>query len=156
MCASWTERLTAKPGSLEHHPPMLSCRSTRRIRCSLGCLAMVRIDLPGIKTVRYRRAAGAGTVYYYQRASGAKLPDDPTSLEFRQALEALSEPTPRGSTAPANSLAAVIARYRASPDFKQLADNTRRDYARGPESLGPFRDHEHPAPPRPAAARRSR
>lgn len=47
---------------------------------------MVRIDFPGVNMVTKRLADGTRRVYYYHRASGVRLPDDPRSPAFAAAM----------------------------------------------------------------------
>lgn len=91
---------------------------------------MVTIALPGINVIRHRLADGTRKTYYYHRATGTKLPDDPTSVEFHQAVDDLNKTVPPTSAAPTGSLAALIAQYRASPEFKQLSKSSQKDYRR--------------------------
>ena len=72
------------------------------------------------RTVRKR---GRTYVYYYHRQTGERLPDDPSARAAR--VHAINHgPGPEGS------LSALVAAYRASPDFLRLSDNTKRDYTR--------------------------
>lgn len=66
----------------------------------------------GVKKVR----AASGKVYYYDRATGERI--DP---------ERLRSPHP-GRGRPLGTVGALIAAYRAAPEFAQLADRTRSDY----------------------------
>ncbi|CAO3426526.1 tyrosine-type recombinase/integrase [Azospirillum argentinense] len=92
---------------------------------------MVRVDFPGVNMVTKRRADGTRRVYYYHRASGVRLPDDPRSPEFAQAYAKLNAvPAARPDEPGAGTFAALITKYKASPDFLQLADETRKAYTR--------------------------
>src|SRR5438105_664237 len=74
----------------------------------------------GVKTVRVK-----GRIYNYHRKTMTPLPGQPGSTEFMAALDALN----RKQELPAGpgTLGALIQRYRASPDFADLAANTRRN-----------------------------
>lgn len=92
---------------------------------------MVRVDFPGVNMVTKRLADGTRRIYYYHRASGVRLPDDPRSPEFSAAYAKLNAaPAARPDEPGAGTFAALIAKYKASPDFLQLADETRKAYAR--------------------------
>ncbi|MDF2994641.1 MAG: putative phage integrase [Xanthobacteraceae bacterium] len=88
------------------------------------------IDLPeGVHAVRAR-----GKVYYYwqpgrgTKAAGARLrlPDDPHSPEFWQALRAHGAEASRYAKGTVGDL---VERYRISQDFLGLAESTRTTYA---------------------------
>lgn len=68
------------------------------------------VRIKGIKKVR----AKSGKVYYYDRATGERL--DPRSLRSPQ--------RGRGT----GTVGALIAAYKASPEWAQLAPRTQRDY----------------------------
>lgn len=93
------------------------------------------VNLRGIKKVTARFASGAKGVYYYHRKSGKRLPDDPASAEFaaRMAEIEAEQKTPEG-VAP-GTLEALIVSYKASVEFQQLAEKTRKDYGRYLEIL---------------------
>jgi site-specific recombinase XerD len=91
---------------------------------------MVVVVLPGVKRIPMRLADGSRRVYFYHRATGKRLPDDPASLEFATRLAELNAPAVKTSAAPTDTIAGLIAAYRTSPDFTQLAEKTRKDYRR--------------------------
>lgn len=90
---------------------------------------MVKVHHPGVNTIKKTLADGTTRKYYYHRASGTRLPDDPTAPEFAQALRDLSAPSSRDGIVP-GSFAALILAYLDSADFKALAPKTQRDYRR--------------------------
>jgi integrase len=94
----------------------------------------VRIDLPGVNTVTKRLANGSRRIYYYHRATGLRLPDDPASEEFRRRVEELNSggaaPAVPAEEAPAGSFAALIIAYRSGPEWRQLKPKTQKDYLR--------------------------
>jgi integrase len=78
------------------------------------------IRMRGVKRVRAK-----GHTYYYHRKSMTRLPGEPGSAEFMAALLTLER---KGELAAGpGTLGGVIERYRASPDFTDLAANTRRN-----------------------------
>src|ERR1051325_9319857 len=81
------------------------------------------VRLRGIKKARAK-----GRIYYYHRATGIRLPDDPRSPEFIAAVMRLTEMPPGAQAPKAGTLGALIAGYRASPEYARLADRTRHDY----------------------------
>lgn len=97
---------------------------------------MVRVDFPGVNMVSKRLADGSRRVYYYHRASGVRLPDDPRSLEFAAAYAKLNTiPAKRAEGPGAGTIAKLIQEFKASPDFRQLSDQTRSAYARHMETI---------------------
>ena len=85
----------------------------------------------------------SGGVRYYFRYRGVyqRLPGDPESAEFYARYSALLAGVRTPARRPAEgSIAAVIADYKASDKFQQLAPKTHRDYAR---HLDRFADYGH-------------
>jgi integrase len=78
------------------------------------------VRVKGIKKVRAK-----GHIYYYHRKTGDRLPGEPRSPEFMAALDALNRK--QELIARPGTLGALIQRYRGSPDFTDLAANTRRN-----------------------------
>jgi integrase len=83
------------------------------------------IRLPGVKRVKAK-----GHVYHYHRATMTRLPGVPASVEF---LAALADANAKHNAALATqplpgTLGGLIAAYRASPEFTELAARTRADY----------------------------
>jgi integrase len=81
------------------------------------------VRLRGIKKARAK-----GRVYYYHRGTGTRLPDDPRSAAFIEAVARLEAAPRTASAAKAGTLGALIAAYRTSPECRRLADRTRHDY----------------------------
>jgi integrase len=78
------------------------------------------VRMRGVKRVRAK-----GHTYYYHRKSMTRLPGEPRSAEFMAAFLTLER---KGELAAGpGTLGGVIERYRASPDFTDLAANTRRN-----------------------------
>jgi integrase len=85
----------------------------------------------------------SGGVRYYFRYRGVyqRLPGDPESAEFYARYSALLAGASILVRRPAEgSIAAVIAHYKGTEEFQQLAPKTQRDYAR---HLDRFADHGH-------------
>jgi integrase len=80
------------------------------------------VRIGGVNKVRAK-----GRIYYYHRRTGTRLPDDPRSPEFRDALARL-EVSPSATDVKAGTLGALIVAYRASPEYARLADRTKHDY----------------------------
>jgi integrase len=91
---------------------------------------MVSVVLPGINTTRKRLADGSWRLYYYHRASGVRLPDDPISIEFQKKLAELNNRPKEAATAQEGTIKGLIAAFKVDPDFTDLAAKTRKDYAR--------------------------
>lgn len=84
----------------------------------------MRVDFPNVNRVRKRLADGTVRLYHYHRPTGTRLPDDPASPAFAQALAALeSPPVPLEGT-----VHAWVTRFLANPDFLGLAPKTRAKY----------------------------
>lgn len=108
--------------------------------------------LTGLHVVKKRLASGIvrWNVYAWRggpcihRQDGARPIITPAMLS--QAMAARSEASGKGQ---GDTFAAIIAAYRASPEFERLADSTRRDYSRildrmddqfGAAPIGAFED----------------
>ncbi|MFP5514086.1 MAG: tyrosine-type recombinase/integrase [Alphaproteobacteria bacterium] len=97
---------------------------------------MVQVDFPGVNTVTKRLADGTRRVYYYHRASGVRLPDNPQAPEFAAAYAKLNAiPAKRAEGPGAGTFSRLIQEFKASPDFKQLSEQTRSAYARHMETI---------------------
>lgn len=90
---------------------------------------MVTVRHHGINTVRKRLAGGGVRVYYYHRATGIRLPEDPASPEFAEALRDLAAAESAAGPIP-GSFAALIEAFLDSPEFRSKSGQTRRDYRR--------------------------
>lgn len=85
----------------------------------------------GVRTVK-----AGGRVYYYHRATGTRLPDDPASPEFAAAYEAAIAGDRKN--AKAGTIGALIVDYKRTPKFRALGKDTRAYYDRMLEFLAPF------------------
>ena len=83
---------------------------------------MVKVELKGVARVKAK-----GRTYHYAWRGGPRLVGEPGTPEFvasyHEAHERLRAPS-------AGRFAAVVAAYRASADYMNLADNTRRNWSR--------------------------
>lgn len=76
----------------------------------------------GINVVRKTLADGTVKTYFYNRATGERFTSDPRTPESAARVE---------RSWPDGSLGALVAAYRASPDFRrELAERTRHEYGR--------------------------
>src|SRR6185437_1197469 len=93
------------------------------------------IRLPGVKRVKSK-----GHVYHYHRATMTRLPGIPGSAEFLTALaDAEAKHNAARATKPLpGTLGGLIAAYRASPEFTELAPRTRLDYQKVFDYLKPI------------------
>jgi integrase len=89
--------------------------------------ATVRVRLKGINTVRRRHTDGSTVVHYYFRATGTRLEGEPGSQEFLlsyAAAERAMRERDRGT------LADLMRRFEASPEYAKMAETTRLEYRR--------------------------
>ena len=98
---------------------------------------MVRTNWPGVMRIR----AGNQDYLYLRRRVGGKirlirLPDDPRSPEFAERYKILTEPDGEGRKAAPFSFHTLIASYRGSTAFSELAPRTRHDYRRHLDMIG--------------------
>jgi len=102
---------------------------------------MVRVDHKFVyRKQRQRRRKKDGSIwsrtYYYYRRPGApddgvRLPDDPASPEFAATLQQFNERVENQPAKPAPaSLAGLVERYKAAPEFTDLAVKSQKDYGR--------------------------
>lgn len=85
------------------------------------------INVTAIHTIKRRLASGAIKEYHYHRKTRDRLPDEPIAAVLKAAE--LSTRPPATSTTP-GTLGALIIAYKDSAEYRQLAEKTRRDYAR--------------------------
>lgn len=88
----------------------------------------------GVKCVTSR----AGRTYYYHRRTGRRINSEPGTAAFLAEIEVLNGIASPERTYPKGSLGALIAAYRASPEFRDLAPCTRSDYQRIFDYLQPM------------------
>ena len=85
----------------------------------------MRIRMKGINSVKKRLADGRTEIYYYAWKSGPRLNGKPGSPEF---VISYNEAVASRAAIPRNTLLSVLRAYQQSPDFRDLADSTRRSY----------------------------
>lgn len=84
---------------------------------------MPGVRLKGLNRVSKRLANGRRVIYWYAWKGGPRLEGTPGSTEFINSFNAAHA----ARKAPKNTnLAALVQRYRASPEFAKLADTTRK------------------------------
>jgi integrase len=88
---------------------------------------MVTAKLKGINRVLKRLADGSTAIYFYHRATGERLPGKPGEREFIAAYAAAERRYSERHCGTFNQLTHL---YSASPQFADLAESTRKEYAR--------------------------
>lgn len=89
----------------------------------------MRVRLRGVNAVRKRLSSGQWRRYYYHRASGVRLPDQPGTAEFVAAFAEAERMMASRHTA--GVLAGLIRDYTRSPEFRTtLRESTQREYLR--------------------------
>jgi hypothetical protein len=92
------------------------------------------VQVHGVNKVRAK-----GRVYYYHRASGLRLRAEFGTPAFFLELERLNAAPPaRTAQSKPGTWGALVAAYRASPEFARLADRTRSDYQKVLDYLAPI------------------
>ncbi len=87
------------------------------------------------------RVRSKGRVYYYHRKTGQRITAPYGTEAFMLEVMRLNSPQAREASKPQDgTLAALIQAYRTSPEFLQLAERTRADYARVFKFLEPIGD----------------
>lgn len=87
----------------------------------------MQVRLKGINRVTKTLADGQRVTYYYAWKGGPRLPGLPGSPEFTAAY---NEAVKQKAQQPAGSIQAVLNTYQDSPKWRDLAERTRRDYAK--------------------------
>jgi hypothetical protein len=87
---------------------------------------MPRVKLKGINTTHKPLGNGSVRTYYYFRATGVRLPDDPHSEEFQRALAEAHVSTPRD----AGMVVSLFRTYLSSLKFERKRASTQREYKR--------------------------
>ena len=91
---------------------------------------MVRVNLKGIAKVTAK-----GRIYWYAWRGGPRLQGEPGSPEFVASYNAAIEE--RRAPDPAR-FRAVITAYKASDDYRSLADTTKRNWATWLDRIGDY------------------
>jgi integrase len=92
-----------------------------------GWQAVVTGKFKGVNKVRKRLADGTVRIHYYHRRTGRKLHGEPGSADFSASYAEAERAHIQG---PENTLAGLIVKYTASPDFTSLRSSTRAEYRR--------------------------
>jgi integrase len=82
-----------------------------------------------MKTKGVNKVTVRGRVYYYDRRTGERLPDDETARQKRM-LEIARGAVVKQSNSGRGTIGDLIARYRASPHFHGLAKRSRETYGK--------------------------
>ena len=92
----------------------------------------VKVRIKGVYPAHRTLACGKRVTYFYHRKTGKRLPDDPTSLEFLQAVERSTgrRSRPPKPAVPDWSFMHLFQRYKASTAYTDLAESTRKEYDR--------------------------
>jgi len=91
---------------------------------------MVKIELRGIAKTRAK-----GRTYYYAWRGGPRLRGEPGSPEF---IGSYNDAVAERRTPDKSRFRAVIAAYKASDDYKTLADTTKRNWATWLDRVGDY------------------
>jgi integrase len=91
----------------------------------------MEIKVRGVKAYYSR-----GTLYFYHRKSGARIRAEFGTAAFLAEIERLDKSLPPDAVP--GTLGALFAAYRRSPEFRELADRTRRDYQKVFDYLKPL------------------
>lgn len=82
------------------------------------------VQLKGILKTRKKRKDGSWRYYYYHRATGIRLPDNPNSLDFAIAVKKAEE----RSSFSHLTFGRLIEQFKNSPEYLGLAEKTRDSY----------------------------
>lgn len=88
----------------------------------------VQDRIPGINRVTAKLSGGREKVYFYDRATGTKLPGEYGSREFLEALTAARASAAREKTA--GTLAGLMRAFEGTAKWRKLADSTKKEYRR--------------------------
>jgi integrase len=89
------------------------------------------VRIKGVKAVRSK-----GRVYYYHRKTMFRLPGEPGSAEFMAKLRELD--SPKATNHKVGALGGLIAVYKQSPEYMNLAQGSKREYGKALKYLKPF------------------
>ncbi|MGH7058334.1 MAG: hypothetical protein ACREFZ_10780, partial [Acetobacteraceae bacterium] len=81
----------------------------------------------GVQRLRKKTATGEERIYYYWRATRAKLPD-PTSPEFPSALERARQGIGASDAPGPGTFGALVREWRKSQQYRALRDSSKRVY----------------------------
>jgi hypothetical protein len=110
---------------------MVSIYSDRLKDCSM------EMRVKGVKYYRNRH----GRWYAYHRKTGRRIKAEPGTAAFLAELEEIERGSKTEPPPLAGTLGALIAAYRESPEFAELASRTRADYQSIFDYLKPLATH---------------
>src|SRR6266536_3687319 len=87
----------------------------------------MRVRLRGINTIRRLRVDGTEVVHRYHRATGTPLIGEPNSPEFIESYAAAERSMRERNR---GTLADLVRRFEASPEYADMAETTRTEYRR--------------------------
>jgi site-specific recombinase XerD len=99
----------------------------------------MQFRIKGVYSKEYRTANGDVRHYYYDRASGKRLPDDPESLAFLDRLREVRG-QPKAPLVADRTLGALMKAFKKSSRYAKLRDTTRKEYDRHMRYLEPLSD----------------
>lgn len=98
---------------------------------------MAQVRLRGLNSATKRLGSGKVVTYWYAWRGGPRLDGSPGSPEFlasyAQAIRGRITPT-------AGTLRALVARYKASPEWARMAANTKREWSRWLDRIAEDKD----------------
>lgn len=87
----------------------------------------MRARLKGINKITRTLASGEKAVYYYHRATGARLNGEPGSPEF---LASIADAEAKSRNRSQGTLSGLIREFEATAKWRKLAESTRTEYRR--------------------------
>jgi hypothetical protein len=91
----------------------------------------VKVDLKGV----HRVTTGGHTYYYAWRGGGPRLRGEPGSPEF---IASYNEAWAEARTPDTGRFRSVVVSYKASADYKKLADSTKRNWGRWLDQIADY------------------
>lgn len=91
---------------------------------------MARVRIKGLNRTVARAADGREVIYWYAWKGGPRLPGGPGSPEFLAAYAQAVAERKAAHAGPPDTLAGLVARYKAAPEYRRLAPATRAEWAR--------------------------
>lgn len=89
----------------------------------------MKVKLTGVYSKKAKLKSGQVVEYFYHRRTGARLPDDPTSLEFKIELDRLNR-GPVGTAPAERTFGHLLREYRRSTNYAAISEGTRSEYDR--------------------------
>lgn len=88
---------------------------------------MPSVQIKGLNHITKALADGRRVTYWYAWKGGPRLPGEPGSDGF---IAAYAEAIKKRKSPSGDTLGGLVQRYRASPEFKRLADSTQAEWKR--------------------------